>query len=283
MMDKKKYDSIINDLMEFDSNMIPLSKHIKGIAEYFNVKSYPNDIYNWFWISSSINSVDYDGIRQDCAFEMCRPAYEYETEKQKLHSQLVSNLTIFLFVYNGFESLVNYMNLPKHPKFNGKISATRYYIKNEFSDYFQKINGYQEALFLLKSLMKDSSLNENIIYFSGDDCTDLNGIGLKVVYKLRNKLAHGDFIFPEPMDWNLELPFESEIIELCTRLLLFSIQMLMLAKNRDCYEELEMYDSEVFYDENSDADFIIDEALLLKTLHIPRIDEDESQFKIEFN
>lgn len=282
MLDKMKYDSLIDIVTKLESKLIPLNSHIRGIAEYFIALSYPDEVSNWFWISSSITSVNYDGLRRDCAFQMCRPAYEYEIEKQKLHSQLINDLTIFLYVYNGFESLLNELGLPDHPMFNGKINAAKNYIKKEYSENFPTIQKYQEAVNILQVLISNSSLIDNKEFFVADDCTDYNSIGLKVVYKLRNKLAHGDFIFPEPLEWSFHSPLEPAIIKLSTRILLFSIQMLMLAKNHDSFGDIELHESEVFFNENFDDFLVINEATLLRTLHIPMVLKDKSQLELEF-
>ncbi|MCC7004375.1 hypothetical protein IT397_00425, partial [Candidatus Nomurabacteria bacterium] len=210
-----EYKNLLDGFEKVESGLIPLKKHIRGIAEYFQSKGY-EEVANWFWMSSSINSVEFDGIRYDSAFMMCRPAYEYEVEKQNLHSKLMTELTKFLYVYSGFEALLNTLNLPKCPNSVGKINAAKFFIKQNYTTTFSPLVCYNNTLSQLRNLIKASEMSEFEKYFSLDDCTDVNGVGLKVVYKLRNKLAHGDFAFPEPGDWTFKLPVEPEITYLST-------------------------------------------------------------------
>lgn len=168
---------------QIESGLIPLKSHIRGVAEYFQSKKYPHylDVANWFWMSSSINSVEFDGIRYDSAFMMCRPAYEYEIEKQDLHSKLMNELTRFLYVYSGFEALLNSLKLTKCPSKIGKINAALYHIKINYSRNYPSIRLYTEVLGLLRQLIKESSLKDYEKLFAIDECTDVNGVGLKVV------------------------------------------------------------------------------------------------------
>lgn len=102
-----------------------------------------------------------------------------------------------------------------------------------------------------------------------------------MVYKLRNKLAHGDYNFPEPGDWAIELPLEPEITRIATRLILISIQMIMLASNKDNFEELFLYESEVIeFDEEND-EWMINEFLFLNAFHIPTKHKNELQLELK--
>ena len=258
--------------------MIPIKLHLRGIVEYFLAKE-PHafeSMVNWFWMASSINNVDFDGIRYDCAFSMCRPAYEYEKEKQTLHARLVNELTIFLYAYSGFESMLNEFSLKKCPSNKGKINTARFFLQERYSENFNSITLYKNLLSVLRELMRKSSLNKYEKYFSIDKCTDINGVGLKIIYKIRNKLAHGDYNFPEPADWSYKLPFEPEITKVATRILLLSIQMLMISFNIDNFEELELYDSEVI-DRDERGDFTVNELDFLKSFHLEDKEKDESQ------
>lgn len=278
-----EHELILTQLREIESKLIPLKSHIRGIAEYFHSKDCPDysTVADWFWMSSSINSVDFDGIRYNSAFMMCRPAYEYESQKQELHASLMNELTRFLYVYSGFESLLNNLDLPDCPGNRGKINKAKNQIKTKFSDFFPPTPAYAEVVGMLRILINASSLKDCTEYFAIDECTDHNGIGLKVVYQLRNRLAHGDFNFPEPDDWSLLLPLEPEITRISTRVILISIQMMMLAKNKDNFENLIFLESQVVDFDESEDDYMINELPFLSTFHILKKEKNEFQLKLD--
>lgn len=273
---EEDYKILVEKVNSLESLMIPIKLHLRGITDYFLAKD-PHaydSIINWFWIASSIDSVDFDGIRYDCAYSVCSPAYEYEEEKQKLHVKLINELTIFLYVYSGFESLLNDFSLPQCPSNNGKINSAKFYLKNNYSKNFNSIPLYSDLLSVLHSLIGKSSLNKYGNNFSFDNCTDINGVGLKVIYKIRNKLAHGDYRFPEPGDWSSELPVEPEITKVATRLLLLSIQMLMLSLNHNNFEKLEFSLSSEVFDFENVGECVVNEFDFLNTFHLLNKEDD---------
>lgn len=276
-----EYHELIDNVNSLESLMIPIKLHLRGITEYFIAKEphASESIVNWLWIASSIDSINFDGIRYDCAYSMCRPAYEYEKEKQKLYVSLINELTIFLYAYSGFESLLNDFSLPKCPINDGKINSAKYFLKENYSKNFNTIPLYSDLLSILRILIRKSSLKKFEKCFSVDDCTDINGIGLKVIYKIRNKLAHGDYHFPEPGDWSYELPCEPEIAKVATRIILLSIQMLLISTNADNFVTLELHNSEILPTDDY-GDSIINEFDYLNSLHIKVINQDDCQLKI---
>lgn len=281
---KEKYSLVLKEVELIETKLIPLRNHIKGIAEYLYSKDYPfnTEVANWFWMASSINSVDFDGVIYDSAFIMCGFAHDYETKKQKLHGKLINELTLFLYVYSGFESLLNNLKLPSCQHKQGKVNKAKNYIKTRYTNYFSTFPRYMNIVGQLRALIKESSMKEYEKYFSIDDCTDYNGIGLKVVYKLRNKLAHGSFSFPEPCDWSFELPLESEIIRLSTRVLLISIQMIMLAKHQGNFKNLFLSELNIAGFNRINENEQINEFHFLRTLHLLPSKQNETQFKLSF-
>ena len=260
--------------------LIPLRQHIRAMAEYFTFWGY-HDVANWFWIASSIVKVDYDGIRYDAAFSYCEPAYEYEFEKQKMHSNLINELTVFLYVYSGFEALLSNMALDECPCLKGKINAPKYFLKKEYETVFSLLPKYKNILVTLKDFVKRSSLRDIDVVFGLDNCTGLSGLGIKAVYKLRNKLAHGDYSFPEPLDWSGEIPLEPEIANLSTRVVLMTIQMLFLAQDKGNFKTLQLYESEVIT-AGDEGEWEIDEFSFLWGIHLDTIDRDKMQLELKF-
>ncbi len=212
---------------------------------------------------------------------MCRPAFEYEDSKQELHQRVVDNMTVFLYVYSGLEALINDSNFKNCKKNRGKINAAKLHIKSNFSNGFLSIPMYRESLNLLFSFIdqKDSDYQNLKTSFTLDDCCDFNGIGLKVVYKIRNLLAHGSFSFPEPLGHSYMMPLQSEIIEVSTRIILLSAQMIMIGNCEKQFKKIDLYNSEVI-DRNDgvDEEWEVDELIFLRSLHIQKQLKDPNQY-----
>lgn len=254
MQDQLKHKKL-NKVLESSNNlMLPLKTHARGLSEYFYAKNTIEltQVGNWFWTASSINNIEYDGIKYDSAFMMCRPAYEYEKEKQNLHSNVINSLTTFLYVYSGFEALINSLNLSKCSHKAGKINSVTHELKTNYSVTFSSLPSYLETLQLTRKLIQQSRLKSFEQHFSLDECTDVNGVGLKIVYKLRNQFAHGEYDFPESDNTDY-LPVESDLIQLASRIILQTAQMVLISRLKGNNEELYMPESEIIeYDEQEE-------------------------------
>lgn len=270
---------------QYDAKLIPLNTHTKGIAEYLYCR---NNLHeqeaNWFWMASNIQAISYDGVRKDDAFMICRPAFEYEDQKQDLHSNIVYDLTIFLYVYSGFEAILNASNHKKCPSSRGKINAAKWYIKTNFSNFQRSLPHYQESIALLRQLIdqKDSVFQDLIKYLTLDNCTDINGVGIKIVYKIRNLLTHGSFLFPQPVGHSYMLPVQSEIISLSTRIVLLTKQMVLIANCQNEFNKIELWNSEVIdRDENTDCEWEVGELKFLRSFHLIKNDYYKNQLLLD--
>lgn len=76
--------------------------------------------------------------------------------------------------------------------------------------------------------------------FQIKECNSEHGIGLSVVYEIRNEFAHGSFLFPEPPDWGIEKKaLEVDIFSVASRIVLLSIQMILIAKYKNDVSEIQ--------------------------------------------
>ena len=85
----------------------------------------------------------------------------------------------------------------------------------------------------------NESYNEYRTEFKFQNFGDIPGLGLHVVRKIRNDLAHGSAVMPISDDWGEKSGKLSRSehrhlypIDTCTRILLFTIQMFLLAHVR---------------------------------------------------
>src|SRR5438309_38468 len=130
----------------------------------------------------------------------CRGAYEFEVDRNNLHSELIAQLAKFNFIWGSLETALDLISPPAAPKYKGKINAACYYLQQNFAPS-SPIEFYDEFLHKLKKLI------QNIPYYSGllaefslKPHRSHYGIGLYVVYRIRNRFAHGALALPLPSD-----------------------------------------------------------------------------------
>lgn len=227
-----------------------------------------NNISQWFHVANGIKDLSYDGINYDAAFEMCRPAYEYEIGRQELYQRLVKEITLFSYLYSGLEGIISSLQLNRCPKQAGKVNSATYFLKTSFAKWHLPIKGYENAVILCERMYKHSLDEGYRISSELGDCVSIHGLGLRLLYKVRNKLMHGDFFFPEPLDHSFRLPFQPEIINLCSRLVLMSVQMLFLAcRSGDYLQQMEIYNSSIL-ESNEEGEWLTNEKNYLLTFHL---------------
>jgi hypothetical protein len=189
---------------------------------------------DWFHLASGIKSVDYTSDLFDSSSAWCRPAYEYEFEKSKFHSKLITELTRFTFIWGGFEAFVDTLNLSACPTKRGKFNAVNYFLTIHYSNKKNPIKFYSELLdYFKKIITKNPWYGDVNELFAIDNCVSETFIGLKVVYKIRNLFAHGAFKFSEPQEWNIVKPFDIQIISVSSRIVLLTIQLLILSTSKN--------------------------------------------------
>ncbi|WP_204137012.1 hypothetical protein [Halomicronema sp. CCY15110] len=187
-------------------------------------------MHEWLHIASSLESVTLNTIKNNRSFGWCRDSDEYDLARDKLLNSFVQKLTIFNFVWGALESAIDIVKPPKHPEKDkrGKISNTCYLIGKRFNADSQ-VSGLEEANIAFKEISSKCFGLERIknrisrIQDYGE-----SGVGLYAVYELRNLFAHGSISFPEPDEDNEpNSPYDS-LVEHATRIVLLSIQMLII-------------------------------------------------------
>ncbi len=211
--------------------LIDLKRHCHNIYRFFlfsNLYEEPSQSANWFQIASGITEVKYISDLYDEYSIWCGPSIEYEGERSKFHSKLILELTRFNFIWGGLESFYDELNLENCPKYSGKINAINYALKAEYLPNFSPLSYYVEVLQLLKDKISANTwCGDHEELFKSNECTSKDLIGLKVVYKIRNLFAHGNFKFSEPHEWNPIKPHDIVIISASSRIVLLTIQMLI--------------------------------------------------------
>lgn len=192
-------------------------------------------VSEWLRVAAAIKNVDVDRIRFDASFGWCSGADNYEIAKEQILQKFVTNLTVLMYTWGAVEAAIEAISPPPHPDKSkrGKISDACHYICAYFRNRLT-ITPYLEFVGQFYGLASKSPSYEELM----DQSTMRNdigheGIGLFAVYKLRNKFAHGDMIFPGPDAKHRPISDAPSIVECATRIVLLSIQMLVLVHCAD--------------------------------------------------
>lgn len=194
----------------------------------------------WLEVASGIISVDFDSARYDYCALLCSPIGKYEAERTELLSRLVHQLTVLNFVWGALEETIRLIDPPDHPRYRGRINSACYYLMCEYGN--SKLPYYDDVLCQLQAtLLKIDYYREHAKEFKLKSHVDHSGVGISVVYKIRNHFAHGTLVMPNPdMEEDRDEPeLDIELVELSSRIVLMTIQMLLLARIKDNNYEID--------------------------------------------
>jgi hypothetical protein len=212
--------------------MKEISKHCSDLGKL--ISGYEPEIewpiqLNWLQIASGIVNVKFDITRFDNCFGYCKNADQWHQSHEELLNNYVTEYTRFTYIYSGLESLIDTINPPPAPR-GGKINSICFYLKNQLLPE-DIISFYLDVVQELKFLLQNTDINEQKIldHFYGNKYVSEHGIGLYVVYKLRNLFAHGAIGFPYPDENNKPISMYPTMVELSSKILLLTLQMIWLA------------------------------------------------------
>jgi hypothetical protein len=245
--------------------LVPLKEHAHYVAKFF-VYEHPyedRDVTAWFQIAAGIKNVEYFGEPFDDSFMWCRPAWEYEDEKSKFHARLIKALTVFTYIWGGFECLTDSLKLRSCPHQKGKINAVCYFLECYFESDFSVLRYYDDLLVYLKKLLDQNPWYDPQKILKKKNCASVSSEGLAIVYQIRNKLAHGAFKFSEPAAFNSIKPYDIQIIAASCRIVLLTVQMILLVLYKNNNVKV---GGNPFYADLDDSG--IEAAAYLNTLHL---------------
>ncbi len=225
----KNTEATLNALL---GHFLPINKHCQLLSKYFSRGEQVQwiNVANWLQVASGIRGIDYDAMQHSTAYALPhKQVQEYVQQKQKLHDELILELVIFNFIYSGLECLLGSLRLPACPHQRGKIASASFFMKENFDNQYVPIKYYIGLGGVLRKLLRKYFGEEYEQYFEETECASISSLALRAIYKLRNHLVHGTFFFPEPEEWSAEKPLDTQIINVSTRLLLLSLQMITMA------------------------------------------------------
>jgi hypothetical protein len=232
--------------------LVDTKRHCHNLARFFLAAEnyYSSPLYSWFQIASGIMEVKYVSDLHDGSMFQCNPTIEYEQAKSDFHSKLIRELTIFNFIWGGFESYCDSYPFASCPseKRRGLVNAVNYYLKTTFLENYPLVQFYDEVIEHFKKILdKNPWHGKSSELFSSDTCTSEKISGLKAVYKIRNSFAHGALKFSEPDGWSNIKPFDIVIINTSSRVLLMTMQMLLLSRaNNLKFKVSQLHESDEF-------------------------------------
>jgi hypothetical protein len=213
---------------------VPLHKHAARIVEVLALREDPMEwfgVCEWLQVAASVEKVAVNTARFNSSYGWCSSADEYDDAREELLRRFVHEYSIFSFIWGAIESSLTLISPPKHPvkAKRGKIRDAAYYLRAAFetraevSGLTQEVSLFCEAArSCLGSTAVDGRLAE-LGEFGGA------GIGLYVVYELRNQFAHGAIEFPEPDEENRPISDHESMVSHASRVALLQLQMLLLA------------------------------------------------------
>src|SRR5690554_6651060 len=110
----------------FEGELIELPEHCSILSHFFalvdqlrpeQITSRDGEVLSWLsashWldIAASIDRVEINTSRFDESVQLCRPAWEYQSERSDLMTKFTTQLTTFNFIWGGFETAIQ--SLPK--------------------------------------------------------------------------------------------------------------------------------------------------------------------------
>ena len=235
------------------ANFLDLEQHIGKLSQLLSEISFRGfkPVTDWLEIAASVQEVKINTIKRNPP-GLCGEAMDYGGKRSILMSQLATRLTIFNFTWGAFETFVK-ITVPdplSRINTNSRVNWVCWFLGEETAA--EVVEGYEDLVDKLRSLVIGDEYYERYEEaFDTDKLVRSNGVGINVVRKVRNDLAHGSAVMPTPDDWNSEDTglTSSErrhlhLVEHCTRSILLTMQMVLAERAQEVGRKLEKYDPE---------------------------------------
>lgn len=196
-------------------------------------------VFDWLRVAASIESVSVNTVRFGEGVMYDSGILDYEAKRSNILSELLMDQIRFNYVWGAFETLAKIKQPPPVPKEvkprASMVDRIAFRLKSAFDHRRIPVSGYGYWLGrLINMLSRRHGLNISL-HTRFTKCAGHAGLGISVVRHIRNQFAHGIVNLPEPKEWTGQRPVESEVIKLSTRLVLLTMQMLLLADCSDPY------------------------------------------------
>jgi len=235
-------------LLELQDHSAILSHAISGLVGHDHFINYEKEINaaEWLDVAAGVCKVELVTSRFNNCTMYCEPVLEYEDARSELVTRLVMQLIIFLFIWGAYESVTDIINPPSIPRTlrmkgaDKPVDRTIFFLKDE-----PPLQAYLDILRQLKQLLLERPEYLRFLSLGAlPPHMGTTGIGIDFVRRVRNKFAHGAASLPMPDGWIVDShgkkSNDPEIIAISSRIVLFTIQMLLLTYYRDKHFNIEV-------------------------------------------
>lgn len=214
--------------------MISISQHCSRLKDLFVVTNLEQYMLfsEWMLLASSIDNIQLDISKYDYAWGICESSHEYDLAKEVVLKNFATDLAIFSFIWCAVESLIDNIDHPPHPdkKKRGKIRNICYFL-NQNLRTSNLPDEYIESVVLFREL-SNNFLNQKKIQSKLDSTPEgIAGIGLLLVYELRNSFAHGSMFPAQPNEENEPKSLQVNLVQTASRICLLTIQLIFLSSH----------------------------------------------------
>lgn len=230
--------------------------------EAIHVQTYDNEwlhIRDWLHMASGVLKTEIDTQFYNTSNLFCGSARDFEDNRSRLWSSFCKELITFNFIWGSMESLIE--EITNATEQDSKPYLGKKFLKDKYIG--KSIKKYDCVLKRLESLMKNSTYpyKKEVFKYSRSNYT---GQGLHLVSKIRNSFAHGAASLPDPDDWADNLNIDIAVIETSSRMILLTMQMILIAH----FSKKDLIIEYPFMFEDLDDLSNVSILLLLKNLHI---------------
>lgn len=200
-------------------------------------------IGEWLILAGGLEEVGLDTGRFDDSLMFCGQAADYEDARSDAVGEVQREFTRLLYAWGAYEGL---QRAGAASFGNATDSAARTWLAREWDGEPPK--HYRCGVEGMAHLVRRHPDYEDLArYLEPSAEHPFTVLGLRTSGQLRHRLAHGRVVHPEPAGWGGSPKHDSFIARGGTRLLLFSLQMLLSTMVADEGLVEEMMDSEGEY------------------------------------
>ena len=230
---------------------------------------------DWLNLASGVCNVEILTGRFDDSLMYCGMAREFEDARSELLTRLATQLSIFNFAWGAFETTAKFVNPPSIPPnirpngANSLVVRSVYYLTQS-----NPIEGYSVRIDSLRTLLTQFPQFASALPTAPyPPHMTIAGSALDFVRKVRNEFAHGSASFPYPDDvghWCGKTSQEPNVIGISTRLVLLTMQMMLLRHYSGVNLSLRVLYDEDGFTQDADVDLVL--SKLHTKYRVPIID-----------
>ncbi len=209
-----------------------LKQHCFDLAYYFfNINQIKTDQFSskhysyWLHLASSIEELQLDlghiGFGPAGLLDLSQPLF---AEAGRRNAEIVKSLVIFNLIWHTFENLKSNQFPDENQDHLQKLSQ----FLDDTYHAFKNLIYYNDIVADLKRMVRKSKILDHKQVLHHITHEKRSSVGISIVYRIKNYFAHCAYQFPLGSDPTGQVAIDPEIIDLSSRVLLLTMQMIML-------------------------------------------------------